>query len=99
MAKRKGPKMPKTLWDKVKDVDETFATEIYSYTDEQLKDRLVTFANEQDKIETAKADDQDLKRLTEEKKTASESYDVPNKGIKLKRKLVLQTLKERGKLD
>ncbi len=99
MARARKIRMPKSLWDKVKDVDETFATEIYSLTDEQLKEKLVNFANEQQLYEDKKAGDSDLKRLTEARKTASDTYDVPLKGIKLKRQLTIRTLRERGKLS
>jgi hypothetical protein len=91
--------MPKSLWDKVKDVDEAFATEVYSLTDEQLKEKLVNFANEQQLYEDKKAADVDLKRLTEERKTVADTYDIPLKGIKLKRQLTIRILRERGKLS
>lgn len=97
--KRKGPKLPKSLWDQVKEVDEQFATEIYSLTDDQLKEKLINFANEQQLYEDRKSSDPDLKRLTEERKTVADTYDMPLKAIKLKRRLAIQTLRERGKLS
>ena len=41
---RRARKGPKTLWDKVKDVDETFAQEVYGATDDNLRSRLATIA-------------------------------------------------------
>lgn len=92
-------KAPETLWDKVKKIDEQYATEIYTLTDEAIKEKLVNFANETQLYEDKKSTDTDLKRLTEERKTAADTYDVPLKGIKLKRRLAIQTLRERGKLS
>lgn len=100
MAKRGRPAgQPKTLWDKVKDIDEDFAVGINGMSDDQLREKLVNFANESMMYEDKKAADKDLKRLTTEKKTASDTYDEPMKAIKLKRRLAIQTLRERGKLS
>lgn len=99
MPRGRKPKGPKSLWDLVKEVDESFAMEVYSFSDEQLKDKLVQFANETQLYEDKKSSDPDLKRLSEERKAASDTYDIPLKGIKLKRKLTIQTLRERGKLS
>jgi len=99
MPKGRKLKGPKTLWDLVKEVDENFAMEIYSLTDDELKDKLVQFANESQLFEDKKSSDPDLKRISEERKSVSETYDLPLKEIKLKRKLAVQTLRERGKLS
>lgn len=97
MAKRK-PKGPESLWDKVKKFDEDLATRITVMTDDELVKKLTGYADDDDKIEDAKSKDGDLVSLREQLKTANETYTIPLKENKLRRKLVLQTLKERGKL-
>lgn len=97
MAK-KTKKGPKTLWDKVNDVDPIFAGEIYAASDDAIKDKLVQMASHQADIEEAKSKDSDIERLKEELKTANQTYSVPLKAIRLKRALSVQVLKERGKL-
>lgn len=94
---RRFPKGPKSLRDKVRDIDTSFADGVYSMTDDDLKNRLAHYSKEQATIEDAKKEDVDLKRLRGETKTASESYTVPLKAIKLKTRLVLEVLKDRGK--
>jgi hypothetical protein len=98
MAKGKGKKGPPTLWDKVNAVDATFASEVYSMSDEALKEKLVQMASHQADIEAAKEADADLERIKEELKTANQTYSDPLKAIRLKRGLSVQVLKERGKL-
>jgi len=95
---KKSKKGPKTLWDKVNAIDSTFAAEIYSRSDESLKDGLVTMANHANSIEEAKENDPDLKSIKEQLKTANQTYSEPLNAIKLKRKLSIQVLRERGKL-
>lgn len=99
MARRgRPPKGPKSLWDRVNEIDPDFAGSINGMTDEALREKLVTMANEDNKIEQAREVDTDLKSLREQLKTAGETYSVPLKSNKLRRRLTLQTLKERGKL-
>jgi hypothetical protein len=98
MAKKRTPKAPKTLFDKVKEFDETFATEVATATDDNIKDRLVKLTDDNRKIEDAQFEDSDLASLRAQVKTANETYTVPIKRNKLRMKLLLQTLTERGKL-
>jgi hypothetical protein len=98
MAKRRAPKGPETLYDKVKKFDEELATRVTVLTDDELTKKLTTFADEDDRVEGAREQDTDLAHIRTELKTANETYTVPLKRNKLRRKLVLQTLKERGKL-
>ena len=93
--KKKGPK---TLVDKVREIDSAFADEVYSMTDEGLRNRVITTSKEDLEIEAAKKDDMDLLSLKEQVKVASETYTEPMKANKLRRKLALQVLGERGKL-
>lgn len=97
MAK-KPKKGPETLYDKVKKFDEDLAVRVNVMTDQELLDKLTRYADDDDKIEDAKAQDTDLVSLREQLKTANDTYNVPLKQNKLRRKLVLQSLKERGKL-
>lgn len=97
MARRK-IKLPKTLWDKVREFDEDLAVTVNSATDESLKGRLVNLSKEDDGLEDAKSKDSDLISLREQLTTANQTYSVPLKQNKLRRKLILQTLQERGKL-
>lgn len=98
MGRKKGKKGPPSLWDKVNALDPAFASEVYSLSDEALKDKLVQMASHQADIEEARSKDSDLERIKEELKTANQTYSEPLKAIKLKRSLSVQVLKERGKL-
>ena len=94
MGKRK-IRLPKGLWDKVKDVDETFANEVYTLSDTQLKEKVVEMSKYQTELEFAREKDEDLKAKQEQAKVAGETYTGPLKAIKLKRQLVFKVLKER----
>lgn len=94
---RKAPRGPKTLFDKVKDIDPYFAEESYSATDERLHEKLANGAKEATTLENAMSKDVDLKSLREQAKTAAETYTVPLKAIKLKRQFIYKILEERGK--
>lgn len=98
MARPKKVKAPKTLWDKVREFDENFAVGINSMDDDEMKQKLVSLAGEDDQIEKAREDDTDLASKKEEVKTANETYSVPLKQNRMRRKLVLKTLGERGKM-
>lgn len=98
MGKRfKLPRGPKTLFDKVKDIDPTFIEEVYVLSEDQLKAKLVGMLKEQTDLETAKDSDTDLKQKQEAARVAGETYSVPFKAIKLKRRMIFQVLGERGK--
>lgn len=83
--------------DKVREFDEAFADEVNTMKDEDLKSRLVKFEQECQQIEDARKDDQDLARIREELKTANETYTVPLKQHKFRKKLILDVLQGRGK--
>jgi hypothetical protein len=91
-------KSKKSLIEKVREIDEHFAEEAYSLTDDQLKDKMVSLAKYDEELEVAKENDQDLQEKQEQAKVANETYSVPRKANKLKRKLVLEVLRERGKV-
>jgi hypothetical protein len=96
MAKKR--KQPKSLWDKVHDFDENFAVAVNTMTDDALKQVLVEMANNDDRIEKARENDDDLKSKKEEAKVAGETYSIPLKQNRLRRKLALDILVGRGKL-
>lgn len=91
-------KAPKTTFDKVKDLDPNFAEEVNTMTDSDLKEKVVTLTKYSMEIEEARKDDQDLASLKEQLKTANQTYTEPLKANKLKRQLILDVLKSRGKL-
>jgi hypothetical protein len=100
MARRgRKPKGPMSLWDKVKAVDENFAVGINAMSEKDIREKLVTMANEDNTFEKSREDDSDLRSLREQLKTAGQTYTVPLTNNKLRRRLCLQTLKERGQLD
>jgi hypothetical protein len=96
MAKK--AKQPQTLYDKVNKIDPQFAAEVHSLTDEQLKEKIMQISKYESELEDAKAQDPDLKEARERVQVAMESYKEPLKASKLKKKLVLQILTERGKV-
>lgn len=91
-------KNPKTVFDKVKDLDPNFAEEVNTMTDSDLKEKVVTLTKYSIEIEEARKEDQDLASLKEQLKTANQTYTEPLKANKLKRQLILDVLKNRGKL-
>jgi hypothetical protein len=97
MAKRKA-KGPKTLWDKVHDVDPSFATSVNTMTEKELREAVVEIDSQDERILKAKEDDFDLKRVREELSEANKSYSEPLKRNALKRKLAITTLQDRGNL-
>lgn len=99
MARARKIRLPKTLWDKVKEIDSDFAEEVYVLDENRLKAKLVDMAGEQTRLEKAKEQDQDLKSKQEQARVAGETYTVPFKAIKMKRQLIFKVLEERGKGD
>ena len=92
------PKNPKTVFDKVKDLDPDFAQEVNTMTDTDLKEKVIVLTKYSMEIEEARKEDQDLASLKEQLKTANQTYTEPLKANKLKRQLILDVLKNRGKL-
>ena len=91
-------KNPKTVFDKVKDLDPDFAQEVNTMTDTDLKEKVIVLTKYSMEIEEARKEDQDLASLKEQLKTANQTYTEPLKANKLKRQLILDVLKNRGKL-
>jgi hypothetical protein len=88
----------KTLEDKIRDYDSSFVDEVLAASDDSLKDRLMRLAAADENLEVARGDDEDLKSKKAEYDTAAETYSVPIKANKLKRKLIIQILSRRGKV-
>lgn len=97
MAK-KARKGPKTLFDKINEIDPNFTSEAYALTQEQLNSKLSDMAKQQTEVEDARSLDQDLKSKQEQAKEAGKVYGEVFKALKLKRKFVIQVLQERGKV-
>jgi hypothetical protein len=95
----KGPKKgSKSLFDRVRDVSPELAGVIYSMTDDALRARLVDIANATAEMEDKKAADE---ALADAQKLASEmakTYSEPIKAQRLCSRLIIVTLRERGKL-
>ena len=95
LHKRRGPE---TLEDKVRKIDPDLADNVSSLSVDELKNRIVKISQVDEEFEAARKDDQDLKSLQEQLNTARETYSVPLKANKLRRKLILQVLQGKGKV-
>jgi hypothetical protein len=98
MAK-KAKKGPKTLFDKVKELDPTFVEEVYMLKNEQLNDKIADMAKQRTLLEVTQSKDEDIKSLKEQLKVANETYTLPVKAIKMKTKLIYKILQERGEVE
>jgi predicted methyltransferase len=94
---RKARKGPKTLYDKINDIDKNFTSEVYALSQEQLNAKLSEMAKTQTETEDAKSKDTDLKSKQEQAKEAGKVYGEIFKALKMKRQFVIQVLQERGK--
>lgn len=90
-------KGPETTYDKVKKIDPTFAGEVFAMRDDQLNAKLMEMAKYEVELDEAKKKDEDLKQKRSALTIASQTYTVPLRANKLKRQLIVETLKERGK--
>lgn len=98
MAK-KAKKGPKSLWDKVSEVDHDFAVSANTMTEEQLRASIVDITNEDERLQKAKKDDLDLLRAREELGECNKTYSVPLSRNRLKKQLAIEILQGRGKLS
>lgn len=100
MAKRgRARKAPKTTYDKVKEFDADFAATVMVASEEDMKARLLDIAAYDERLAAAKSADPEIASLSNQLKTANQTYKVPLSQNKLKRRLILETLKDRGRLD
>jgi hypothetical protein len=89
----------KSLEEQIKDHDTVFVDEVLAASDEALKDRLMRLAAYDSVLEKKRSEDGDLKSLQEQAKEAGKTYSVPLSVNKLKRKLIVEILHGRGKVD
>jgi len=94
-GKKKKRKGPKTLEEKVKDIDRSFADEVRVSTVEQIKERLVKLDKYETDLIDAKKEDEDLASKREALKIANQTYSEPMKAIKLKRAFIFKVLDEK----
>ena len=94
MAKR--ARGPKTLTDKVRDIDPDFILAVESFSAEALKTKIVDLTKYQIELLDAKKEDTDLNRILEQKRVAEETYTIPVKGNKLKVNYLVELLKAKG---
>lgn len=94
---RRSRRGPKSLFDKIKEIDAEFPEGLISATDDVLNQKLAGLAKEQTAIEEERAADTDLKSLQEQAKHAASGYNERTQAVKLKRRYVYGILKERGK--
>lgn len=85
-----------TVYDKVKELDPSFIEEVYTLTTEALKDRVVTLNKHAVEIQEAKIVDTDLASKEEAAREARKTYSEPLNANRLKRRLIIQILNERG---
>ena len=88
----------KSLEDKIKEIDEHFLDEVISMEPDQLKTKLAKMVGHEEEILEAKKNDESLKELEDQVKTAKATYAEPLSAIKLKKTLVVRMLRDQGKL-
>ena len=96
MTKGKRRSGPKTLEEKVFNLDQAFAEEVRSGTAQQAKDRILKLDKYETELEEAKKEDQDLASKKDALRVANQTYSEPLKAIKLKRAFALKVLTEKG---
>lgn len=87
---------PKTLEEKVNDLDQYFADDLRSGSLEQAKEKLLSLDKYETELEEAKKEDSDLASKREALKIANQTYSEPLKAIKLKRALALKIIAEKS---
>ena len=92
----KKAKGPKTLEEKLKDMDGSFVDETRMSTPQQIKDRLLRLDKYEVELIDARSDDEDLKSKREQLKVINDTYSEPLKAIKLKRAFSLKVLSEKA---
>ncbi len=87
-----------TTYDKVKEKDPSFIEEVYTLTSEALKERIVLLNKHAVEIQEAKKSDTDLAAKENEAKEARKTYTEPLAINRLKRRLLIEILNERGQV-
>lgn len=92
----KKSKGPQTTFDKVKALDPSFVEEVYTLTTEALKERSLGITKQSLELEHARSEDQDLKSKQEQAREAGKVYREGLTAARLKQKLIVEILSERG---
>lgn len=92
------PKGKKSLYDQVNALDAAFASQVFAMSDDALRNKLIELAKYEEELLNAKEQDPDLSSARQALQTALSAYSQPLKASRLKRKLILQILTERGKI-
>ena len=87
----------KDLVTQVRDLDAEFADAVPSMSVDELNKKLADMAKYDEELNQAKELDTDLARAREQLKVCNETYKTPKKAIKLKTKLIVETLQGRGR--
>lgn len=85
-----------SLGEKVTELDPDFAKEVVTLTVEQLKEKIVTLTKYSCELEEAKSLDGDLQEKQAQAREAAKSYSEPLTANRLKRRLIVQILKEKN---
>jgi len=96
MKKQRIQKGPKTLEEKLKAIDPSFADEVRLSTPDQIKDRLIRLDRYEDELIAVREEDQELRSKRDVARAAGQGYSEPIKAIKLKRAFSLKILSEKG---
>ena len=97
MARGRKSKGPKTPFDQLKELAPEWLEAALSTKDDDLKQNSIKLELENKLIEEQKKLDPDLPVLTEQLKTARETYDLPTKTNRLKQRVIALLLEGRGK--
>jgi hypothetical protein len=83
--------------DPFEDLDSEFKDAVASMKDEEIKTRIAQVAMDQQALNEAKKNDEDLKQRQSAVKVAMEPYRAGNKGCQLRIKYARMILDARGK--
>jgi ADP-ribose pyrophosphatase YjhB (NUDIX family) len=95
MAKGRG-KGKQTVADKLNELDPSFLEEAATLDNVAVKEKMFSLTHYAMELEETRANDEDLKQLQDRAREAAKLYSEPLTANKLKRKYLLQILKERG---
>lgn len=87
---------PKTLEEKINDLDSAFVEDVLGESIDKLRDRLVGLAKNMSQIEQAQKEDADLIIARERVSVLNETYSEPLKAAKLKTKYLCKLLRDKG---
>jgi len=85
----------KNMYEALDDLDPHFIKEVADLSVKDLDAKLVTLAKQDEEIATAMEEDEDLAQKQAISKVAKQSYTIPLKANKLKRRVVVDILRSR----